>query len=261
MYPKTCIFCKKEFEDSDPEHFFPQVIGGKETINCVCNLCNHTLGSRVDARIRKNSLLSNIIDKTISKRTWEIVTKDGKTEKRKIEVTDTSADLKKSLKFDNRSASGPLQIQNFKLTVVPDESLRLYKVYAKTLLGYIAFAFGAEEALKPQYDCLRAFVTSDSEQIPGDIEIHQAAPIVFAQYKKIEVKWDREYDEVKGQVTCKSYTFNICNPDKGFLYNLVSVANDSDNGTFVGVVVFLNRTAGVCFIRNCQVPERKAYLF
>jgi HNH endonuclease len=45
-----CIFCLEE-RDSTIEHVFPEAIGGKMTIDRVCEPCNSWLGTNVDSRL------------------------------------------------------------------------------------------------------------------------------------------------------------------------------------------------------------------
>lgn len=46
-----CIICKvdKSNEEFNKEHIFPESIGGNITLNCVCIVCNSTLGHKVDS--------------------------------------------------------------------------------------------------------------------------------------------------------------------------------------------------------------------
>ena len=50
-----CIFCLQERPGSE-EHVFPIAIGGRLTTDRVCEPCNSTLGSRVDAALSENFL-------------------------------------------------------------------------------------------------------------------------------------------------------------------------------------------------------------
>lgn len=50
METMRCIFCSKDRPPS-LEHVFPRAIGGTITTDRVCQQCNSTLGSRVDAAL------------------------------------------------------------------------------------------------------------------------------------------------------------------------------------------------------------------
>ncbi len=55
--PQKCIICGEEITAVSKEHVFPEAIGGKWTLQCVCKHCNDLLGSRIDCLLTQEPLV------------------------------------------------------------------------------------------------------------------------------------------------------------------------------------------------------------
>lgn len=146
-----CIFCKRPFEQAPPEHFIPTLVGGRDTISCVCKDCNTGVLARIDARIRENVQLSMAIDSSARGRYADIQHTGGSLH-RKVTIVDGRTN---SLKYDSRTPDGAVRPSSIRFTLRPEEDMRLSKVFAKIFLGTLAFRFGGDEVIEPRYDPLR----------------------------------------------------------------------------------------------------------
>ena len=52
-----CIICNQEIRKGSKEHIFPESLGGKTKINCVCKDCNSKLGASIEASFLKDSTI------------------------------------------------------------------------------------------------------------------------------------------------------------------------------------------------------------
>lgn len=166
-----CIFCRNPCVGSPPEHFIPEHIGGRETIDCICKTCNHGFLAKIDGRIRNNIQLSMAIDSTSRPRYAELIHGSGSIN-RKVRITDGT---KNKLKYSASGPDGAIHPATIKLTIKPDEDLLLLKVFAKILFECISFKFGYKEALSAKYDVFRTYLQSESESIPEDLSIKLVA--------------------------------------------------------------------------------------
>jgi hypothetical protein len=162
-----CIICKNTFEKAPPEHFIPSFAGGRNTIDCVCQPCNHNILAKLDARIRENVQLSMAIDAT-SRPIPGVIEHAGGSIRRKVTIQDGRTN---DLKFDARTAGGPVEPTNIQITIRAEDDLKLRKVFAKILFETAAYVFGPEEVLKPRYDLFRAFLTAPSEEVPSGLRV------------------------------------------------------------------------------------------
>jgi hypothetical protein len=199
----VCIVCRNEFESAPPEHFIPEHIGGKDTIDCVCDSCNHGYLAKIDGRIRNNTQLSMAIDSTTRPRYAEILHEGGSV-KRKVRILDGT---KNKLKFSAQGPDGPIPSTGIRISLKPEDDLALNKVFAKILFGTIAFKFGCQEALSPKYDVFRTYLTSSFEDIPNGLSVKLVAATVSGNSITELVSFDHLSNQVisnKFEVKCVS---------------------------------------------------------
>lgn len=194
-----CIFCRGPFGEAPPEHFIASGVGGNDTINCVCQDCNHGVLAKIDARIRENLQLSMAIDGSALGRPCEIQHSGG-TITRKVRIVDGRTN---KLRYDARTADGAVQPTNIKITLKPEEDAKLYKVFAKIFFETLAFEFGGEELLKPKYDCLRDFILSASEQVPKGVDIRMTSVSILNGNTISELI---SFDQARMLVNSREYT-------------------------------------------------------
>ncbi len=245
----NCIFCKSLFCEAPPEHFIPEHIGGKQTIKCVCKSCNHGVLAKIDGRIRNNIQLSMSLDSTSRPRYSEIIHKNG-TAHRKIRILDGKTN---KIKFSRNGPNGPIVSSGIKMIIKPEEDLLLYKVFAKILLGTIAFKFGFKEALESKYDNLRNYVLSGSEEIPSGMGI-SLIPISIVGNTVNELA---SFNEKTKEVKFIPYEITGCGKSlKGA--NIV-LAQNEDSRCKALIILFGGKKSGKIML-DITIPRKMIYI-
>lgn len=245
----NCIFCKSEFGEAPPEHVIPKHIGGRQTIDCVCESCNHDVSARIDGRIRNNIQLSMSINSTSRPRYCEIIHKNG-TAHRKVRILDGKSNR---MKFSRKGPNGEIVPSTIMMTIKPEEDVLLYKVFAKILLETIALKFGCKEALESKYDNLRTYVLSESEEIPKSLSISLTAISIVGNDINEFIPFNEKTKE--GKFTRYEITEYGKNLEKA---NIVWAQNE--NSTCKALIILLGGRKSGKIILNTTIPGKMIYI-
>jgi hypothetical protein len=245
----NCIFCKSKLDEAPPEHIIPEHMGGKQTIDCVCESCNHGVLAKIDGRIRNNIQLSMSIDSTSRPRYSEIIHKNG-TVHRKVTILDGQSNR---VKFSRNGPNGEIVSSTIRITIRPEEDILLYKVFAKILLETLAFKFGYREALESKYNNLRDYVLSESEVIPRGLSISLAAISIVGNDINEFVSFNEETKEAR------FIRYAITGYGKDLVEANIVFAQNEDLTCKALVILLGGRKSGKVIL-NTTIPEKMIYV-